>query len=544
MIKNKKILSLFYSFAGGLLYASAFPIKSLFAFAPGSIIGITLLFKNLSIMNTKVSKNKFKSDITNILLFSLGYCILGYYWIPKTLETFGDIPTIFSWILGILFSLIIAPQYIVFAILLKLFSKHNKLLEFIKSPIILALILTLLEYFTPQQFPAHIGHSWLHLSPFVGLAPYLGAPFFSFINFWFVISIINYINNKKNNFYFLSILLLVVALNSIFALKKYPFSLDQKNTNIRLVQANIGNFLKLNSEKNDDLSDRKVRRIYEELSLRKSHEPIDLIIWPETAFPPIQSTKLQKLSQFYIPTLIRSLIKKTGSEIFIGGYDKASDHNSNYFETQYNTAFLYSYDEVNRRIITKNYYHKMKLIPFGETLPFGPLNPFLSKYIKNISYFAKGERYSLFETRQKVNFISAICYEILFSSFIRTYLNSVTSPPHFIINLTNDSWYGDTSEPLQHLFLSKWRSIEFQIPIVRMTNTGISSILYPDGSESERIPIFARTVLDHKLKTGIPAPTFFQRFGILITIIVASFLYLFEMLLTAIGNRQSAKRKP
>src|SRR5690606_21675085 len=88
--------------------------------------------------------------------------------------------------------------------------------------------------------------------------------------------------------------------------------------------------------------------------------------------------------------------------------------------------------------------------------------------------------------------------------------------PDFLLNLTNDSWYGDTAEPYQHLFLAKWRAIEFGIPMVRSTNTGITSVVYPDGSESERTGIYEETSLEISLPHSKSAPTPYQRFGILI----------------------------
>ena len=166
----------------------------------------------------------------------------------------------------------------------------------------------------------------------------------------------------------------------------------------------------------------------------------------------------------------------------------------------------------------QNVYRKMRLIPFGETLPFGPLNPLLGSVIKNISYFKSGDNYQLFTTRKNSRFISVICYEILFSSFVREYLNHVNTPPHFLMNLTNDSWYGDTNEPLQHLFLAKWRALEFDLPIVRSTNSGISAILYPDGTESEHLSYGVKAVLDTELKLKERKPTLYERFGLWITL--------------------------
>ncbi len=178
------------------------------------------------------------------------------------------------------------------------------------------------------------------------------------------------------------------------------------------------------------------------------------------------------------------------------------------------------------------------LIPFGEGLPFGPLNPYLAKIIQNISYFAKGNRYTKFTLRNNKSFITAICYEILFSDYIRTFLNhSGAKKPDFLINLTNDSWYGNTSEPYQHQYLSHWRALEFQIPIVRMTNTGISSILYPDGSESQRLKLFEVDTMDLDLHTPKSEATLWQHYGLLNFIIFGIFCFILSVITEAVLYR-------
>jgi len=164
-------------------------------------------------------------------------------------------------------------------------------------------------------------------------------------------------------------------------------------------------------------------------------------------------------------------------------------------------------------VLLKQVYHKRILIPFGETLPFGPLNYFVSKFVQNISYFATGKDFVLFKTKNDTPFITAICYEILFSNYIRKYLNSINDQAQFIVNFTNDSWYGNSAEPFQHLFLSKWRALEFSIPIVRTTNTGITSVIYANGSESRRMSYGETGVLDVSLQSYTQHPTFYQQWG-------------------------------
>lgn len=309
-------------------------------------------------------------------------------------------------------------------------------------------------------------------------------------------------------------------INLAVPLKEFPKQAEE-NLKIRIVQANIGNFLKLSSEKGFSLFEIYSR--YRDLSLRssvsKSAQAVDLIIWPETAFPKLLSSGLMKISDSAIPPLFKEIISDTKAHMLIGGYDMAPSDSVS-FESEFNSAFFFNSDS--------NFvdaYHKRILIPFGEHLPFGPLNPWLSTIIKNVAFFAEGTTYPLFETKNGAKFINAICYEILFSSFVRGYLNEKPEA-QFLVNLTNDSWYGDTAEPHQHQFLTHWRAVEFNLPIVRSTNTGISSILFPDGSESKRLQMFSAESDDFELQIINREQTVYEKWGEIPTIALISFLLL------------------
>lgn len=485
------------------------------------LIGMTLFFMALNFPYTgdvEEDRNGLKQELLTLLCFSLGYCLLGYYWIPYTLKEFGNIPFPINNLMGLLFSLIIAPQYLLFILLKNFIGKLN-----LKSArvfqlrgnrhLFYAFILTFLEYYTPQQFPAHLGHPWLSIAPFVGLAPWVGAPFFSFMGFWLILAVIDGIKNRTWDKLAIGSFIVFLIINIATPLKLQ--TQDTTTNNIRLVQANIGNFMKIQSEKGSMHFMQEVYKTYEDLSTKPSTIPLDLVIWPETAYPNLLTSELMKTHGGATPYLFTKIIDATGAELFIGGYDRNVKAKSRRFQSEYNTTFHFGMDYK-----LKDVYHKIKLIPFGEGLPFGPLNESLSNIITNVSYFASGDSYTLFKTKNQTPFITHICYEILFSWFTRNYLNDVKERPQFIVNLTNDSWYGDTAEPYQHLYLAHWRALEFNMPIVRMTNTGITSILYPDGSESERTKIGEEEIMDVSLKTASTEVTLFQKFGFHITTVI------------------------
>jgi len=285
----------------------------------------------------------------------------------------------------------------------------------------------------------------------------------------------------------------------------------EKSLNIRVVQANVGNLLKTESEAGDAMAVSDVVERYRQLSLLESPQKLDLVVWPETAYPyPFRSDLLKK-GEDTLPEVFHEILARTNAEILLGGYDSLSDNlYSERFETDYNAAFLLGVGGNLSQV-----YRKHILIPFGETLPFGPLNRPLSRVLPEVSFFARGKDYNFFQTKSGASFVVPICYEILQGSFIARLLNGTGKPADFMVNLTNDSWYGETAEPAQHLFLAKWRAVEFQRPIVRSTNTGITTVIYPDGREGRRLLVGQKDVLDVRLHLPqVPRPTFYEKWGL------------------------------
>lgn len=110
-----------------------------------------------------------------------------------------------------------------------------------------------------------------------------------------------------------------------------------------------------------------------------------------------------------------------------------------------------------------------------------------------------------------------------------------------MINLTNDSWYGDTVEPEQHLFLTKWRSLELNLPILRSTNTGISTIIDEKAQELSRLKYGIAGNLDISLPivdTNKKEITFFQKFGFWGNIPIWILLFIFQALLLKLKNEK------
>ncbi len=495
---------------GGFFYACGFPLFFGHSFFLGPMIGF-FLFNYALFQEEEIKKQMFVA-----LVYSFGFYALGFYWIPHTLKEFGGLQFPLDQLLGLIFSLVIIPQIYIYTAIQRRF----------KSPALLAIAYVMLEEFIPQQFPAHLGHSFLSIVPQfpLKLAPIFGAPAYSFLSAFIGLVVIEHIRTKKAPR--LSYVLFSIMIIGNFILPN-PFSGGTlPSLNVRIVQPNIGNFIKITSERGETNSLKSVFDSYYELSTAPSEKPLDLIIWPETSFPTlIASDLMRKNNDLKIPGTLSQIIEKTQAELFIGGYDLKPSNGMGDYESQYNAAFLFGTDQKLKEV-----YRKIHLIPFGEGLPFGPFNKFLSKIITNVSYFAEGETFPSFKTHNDIPFISVICYEVLFSDFLREFLNKQSTPPQFLVNLTNDSWYGDTAEPHQHLFLAKWRALEFNIPVIRSTNTGITTVIMPDGAESNRLTYQEKKNLDVDMKLHVRTTTVYQQFGLWMVLLLAALFYGIEKL--------------
>ena len=526
-MKKEYFYHLSLSLIGGMLYSLGFPTKITSSIPLASVVGMALFLYTIA---PSGKERSFRRQGELILSFSLGLYLLGYYWLPFTVKEFGQVPSPFNYLLALSCVPFLIPHIWCYCILRKLilnnakkstyFSAASKAKELPGGAAINASCIVLLEYFVPQQFPAHLGHTWLPLSPYLGLAPIFGVPLYSFIGHYGaqLLARFHLLDKRKIIFYF-GLLFLFLTANIIdpLSLKKVTRSLQ-----LRIVQPNIGNLLKLSAEEGDEQALEIVNQLYYRLSTAPTEYPLDLIIWPETAIAePLNSQMLfpdDIEAKPELPYLAQLTALQMNAELVAGGYDMAKGSDLLYFEDQYNALF-----HIDDQGDFKQAYHKHLLIPFGETMPFGPLNSTLSQIFVNVSFFARGSAKPLFKLRNEVSFIPVICYEVLFPSYINNYLNEWErkgkARPQFIVNITNDSWYGDTSEPLQHLFLSKWRAIELGLPIVRSTNTGITSILYPDGSESKRMAVGKEGNLDISLPLWKSSPSLYQKYGILLSLL-------------------------
>ena len=155
----------------------------------------------------------------------------------------------------------------------------------------------------------------------------------------------------------------------------------------------------------------------------------------------------------------------------------------------------------------QNIYSKHHLVPFGEYIPFKKWIPL--ETVTNFSGFVAGEGPRTFKTPEGLSYTPLICYEAIFSGLTPRDKNQ---RPNFIINVTNDAWYGFSAGPYQHLAQTRFRAVEEGLPLIRAANTGISGIIDPYGLVHERTETFVATTFVGTVELG-RRPTFYTRFG-------------------------------
>ena len=151
----------------------------------------------------------------------------------------------------------------------------------------------------------------------------------------------------------------------------------------------------------------------------------------------------------------------------------------------------------------------MNLLYFGETYPLAETFPQLGRWFPQIGNCARGTSLEPLPLSKELSFAPLICLEGLYPSYVRQF---VKKGAQFIVTVTNDSWFGDTSNPYQHRMLHVWRAIENKRPMLRVANTGISTFIDVTGKIHSETPLFEEKILIDEVGV-LNHLTFYTRYG-------------------------------
>lgn len=306
--------------------------------------------------------------------------------------------------------------------------------------------------------------------------------------------------------------LVVAVLHIAGAVRLAGASEETTNTVVRIVQADVPQEAKWDKEKFDAI----VRR-YLNLTARPGRLTPDIVIWPEGALPAAADDLLGEDSEV-AAGISRSLL--SGQTLLMGAYreELRPGKRSLYFNS------LFAVHKDGARLEVASVYDKHRLVPFGEYLPFEETAERIG--LKELVHvgdgFSPGPRPRPIALDGAPRVQPLICYESLFPGLP----SDKGGRPGWIVNASNDAWFGRTSGPKQHFNLASYRAIEEGLPIVRSTPTGVSAVIDPYGRspQDQRLHQDESGVIDARLPKALE-PTLYARTGDLgfLGLIVAAF---------------------
>ena len=225
-------------------------------------------------------------------------------------------------------------------------------------------------------------------------------------------------------------------------------------------------------------------------------DAVDLVIWPESALPFYlleQPGALGAIAQSLPPE----------AELLTGALRREQKPDGT--ESVYNSVY-----HLNAAGTIQGAYDKMHLVPFGEYLPkqdwLEALG--LEQLTAQKSGFQSGSHRTLLDLGKWGSILPIICYEVAFSSEILSYPQGAA----WIVNVTNDAWFGSTSGPWQHLQLSRMRAVETGLPMVRVANTGVTALIDSTGQIIDHLSLEKDGILQQKVPPSLPK-TMYATYG-------------------------------
>lgn len=231
---------------------------------------------------------------------------------------------------------------------------------------------------------------------------------------------------------------------------------------------------------------------YVDLSLQPSDQPLELLIWPETAVP----IYFEQAQGFLEP--FREELLSRNTHWLMGGFSWRDQS-----QQTFNTV----------RVATAEQpldYSKRRLVPFGEYMPMRWVLEFLRRWVAiPMSDISAGEGEPLPLRVGHTLAAVSICYDDAFGAEVIRQLPSA----HYLVNVSNDAWFGDSWAPAQHQEIARMRALETDRPMLRATNTGVSSLIDRHGRVVKSALPFEAAVLDVVMQPR-EGQTFFVRFGL------------------------------
>ena len=399
-------------------------------------------------------------------LFGLGLFGSGIWWVYISVHDFGEADTLSAVLLTLLlvavWSLFPALTAALTSIALRSKSASLRILT-------AALIWVAIEHF--RGYWLLNGFPWLQIAysqlttPLAGYAPVAGVYGVGFLLALSAFCSVEMLTGRLKPLPALLVLALIWTGGGLLKQQHWTQAIGEPFS-VTLVQGNINQSQKwLPGQRNHSL------QLYRQLT--EQHWDSKVIVWPETAVPAF----LSQVKESYLEPLA-AMAREHHVDLVVSL--PSGGESAEYFNSVLTLGEPFAL------------YHKNHLLPFGEYLPLQPLSGWILDLINiPLGDFAAGADRQPLLRAGGYPFVTTICYEDAFGEQVIRQIAEAA----YIVNVTNDGWFGDTSQPYQHMQMAQMRALETGRYLVRATNTGLTGFVRPDGSISKQAPLLTTTTL-------------------------------------------------
>ena len=492
---------------GLVLFPALLGLITSCGFAPVGLWPLTLAGLSLSaalLAHYQTKKQIFVSSLSFFTAFSAA----SLWWLNFVLQGFGAMPVPLAWTVLLIFALYLALPYALLSVLARKLAGSRRgifLFCFLPPAWCLAdLIIGVLFGGFPWVYAGYTALT----GPLSAFAPLIGV---RGINLCFYLCAGAVALALYRLFIFLPAAGIIFMLG-VFA-SSLKFTTPEGELQAVLVQGNIEQSVKWRPEMVGP-----TLQTYWALTKPEIKQDT-LVVWPESAVP----LYLERAPELFFD--LNAAFKSQGAALITGV--QHVDHKT---RRPYNSLIVLGESELNNfdDLEALPRYDKRKLVPFGEVVPFADLlRPLGSIFNFPMSSFAAGKLPAEPLSALGHPFIPAICFEAVFPEL---FLDADTPESGLILMVSNDSWFGPTSGPVQHLNIARLRCMELQKPMLRATNSGITALIGADGKVIEALPRDTAAVL--KVDTALyHGQTPFARLGhlplcvLLILLLAAGFYH-------------------
>jgi len=460
--------------------------------------------------------------------FGIGF---GYRWLAQTTQDFGNLPVVVSWVLTGIFGAIGIVHGVVFGVLYRALLARGRR----PHPLLTVLLIVGAEHLPIRLFPWKVGHGAVDVPALVQAAAWGGVSAVSFVLLCLIVPVYEWIQwafgPEGGGARPKAAVATFVLGCALFGFGQWQYGRVQAeedaaetSLSVGIVQANVGH---RNKERRPGLQQSN-RDAYQRGSAKAAAEGAELIVWPETAItapvPFMEPDQRPFVTNGYLDRIGYAFLTELGKDhaFLVGAYERKDVVRTNIKtgrknDERYNVAAL---RQPGDRSAPWSVYRKVYLIPFGEHIP-SPLNAMLDekKYLPQKFKMRPGSRvgeaakHSSMLEYKGLKLATFLCYEGILADYVRGICDG--ERPDLLVSLTNDSWFGDTWEPYQHLNFTRFRAVEHRTPLVRATNTGISAFVSMTGDvkAADRLGLGKEGVLVRDVKLVKRGPTAYDRFG-------------------------------